>query len=386
LKDPKAVSHLDVFRDRLRVGTLTRTQDGSLFRYTDEFLASETGTIALHLPKNPLGVEARGTTNLPAFFAGLLPEGIMQDAVVRAYRLSRDDLFSQLALTGSDAVGDVTVAPPEEEPSARIATPQDAKRAIEELFHGGRPGGWSTVSGVQPKLSIGEAVRMARGRAAIVKLEPPQYPGLLANEAYFMRLARQTGLRTAKVRLETDLLVVERFDRIPRKGFPSSQVHVEDALQVLDRYPLAKYSLDYTEILDAAVRLRVAKAVLLDLLRLYALSYVIGNGDLHAKNVSFAYRPDAGQWRMTSAYDLVCTLPFESDSRMALPLDEQFGAFEPEDFRRVGTRYGVPERAIGSMLRKIAAGTHETIRTVAPPIPAQVEEEILARATRLGSA
>lgn len=387
MTDPKAVDVLSVLRDGIGVGTISRTGDGAIFRYSTEFLASSQEPIALHLPKDPGGTEARGTTNLPAFFAGLLPEGIVQEAIVRASRLSRDDLFSQLAITGFDAVGDITIRIPGELLRSGLSTPSEVKVALRALLAGHSNLQLSAVSGVQPKLSIGQAVASSRGTVAIVKIEPEQYPGILVNESYFMGLARRAGLRAAEVKLQEETLVVRRFDRVKRKGQPPGQIHVEDALQVMNRYPFAKYSLDYTEIMETAARLEVARAVQLDLLRLYAFSFVIGNGDLHAKNVSFEYQRAARRWLLTPAYDLVCTLPyFASDAfgrHMALPLEEQYGAFVAEDFRKVGARFDLPAKAIDSMLREVVHGVRAGLSESAPPVGAEFVDEILHRASGL---
>ena len=388
MTDPKAVHLLEVSRDREPVGTLARTREGSVFRYHDDYLTCDQPAIALHLPKRAEGIEARGVTNLPSFFAGLLPEGVMQDAIVHTNRLSRDDLFSQLAVTGYDAIGDVTVRVPGHEPPAGPIKPGEVKALIDALLQG-RPGPTSgAVSGAQPKLSIGHAVASTRGTVAIVKIEPDRFPGLLANEVYFMTLARKAGLRAARLKMVGDVLVEQRFDRMKRDGQPPAQTHVEDALQAMDLYPLAKYSLDYLEILDAATRLGVGRAVHLDLLRLYAYSYAIGNGDLHAKNVSFELRNES--WQMTPAYDLVCTLPyFESDAfgrHMALPLDEQYGEFTAADFQRAGARHNLPERAIDSMLRRVGKGVLEGLMETPPPVPSSAADEMRKRAGRFAGA
>lgn len=377
--DPKAVATLDVYRDRERVGELARTAHGSVFRYSEAFLNSGAPPIALHLPKRTEGIEAGGTTNLPPFFAGLLPEGVMQEAITRSVRISRDDLFSLLAITGYDAVGDVTVRVPGSPPPEPLTHPRQVRELIDQILGGSRVGFAHSVSGVQPKLSIGQAIASSRGSVAIVKIEPGQYPGLLANEAHFMKLAPQTGIATSKVRLGEGILVVERFDRIKRPDQPPRQIHVEDALQIMDKYPYAKYSLDFLEIMDAARGLGVARSVLLDLLRLYAYSYVIGNGDLHAKNVSFQYRDQT--WRLTPAYDLLCTLPYFPADTMALPLDEQTGEFTGSDFKRVGIRYELPEKALDSMLEKVRRGVLGGVDS--SPLPSDVREGICRRAGRL---
>ncbi len=45
----------------------------------------------------------------PPFFEGLLPEGVMLDALLRKYKLDKKDLFGQLLIVGVDVVGDVSV-------------------------------------------------------------------------------------------------------------------------------------------------------------------------------------------------------------------------------------------------------------------------------------
>lgn len=47
--------------------------------------------------------------HFPAFFEGLLPEGMMLEALLRKYKIDRDDYFSQLIIVGHDLVGSVTV-------------------------------------------------------------------------------------------------------------------------------------------------------------------------------------------------------------------------------------------------------------------------------------
>lgn len=45
----------------------------------------------------------------PAFFDGLLPEGMMLDGLLKKRKIDRDDLFGQLVAVGKDLVGAVTV-------------------------------------------------------------------------------------------------------------------------------------------------------------------------------------------------------------------------------------------------------------------------------------
>lgn len=45
----------------------------------------------------------------PPFFEGLLPEGTMLEALLRKYKLDKNDYFGQLIKVGHDVVGAVTI-------------------------------------------------------------------------------------------------------------------------------------------------------------------------------------------------------------------------------------------------------------------------------------
>lgn len=45
----------------------------------------------------------------PPFFEGLLPEGMMLEALLRKYKIDRNDYFSQLLKVGQDVVGAITI-------------------------------------------------------------------------------------------------------------------------------------------------------------------------------------------------------------------------------------------------------------------------------------
>ncbi|MFD2586083.1 HipA N-terminal domain-containing protein [Croceitalea marina] len=59
----------------------------------------------------PIGQERYSFRSFPAFFEGLLPEGIMLEGLLRIAKIDEKDYFSQLMATGADLVGAVTVKP-----------------------------------------------------------------------------------------------------------------------------------------------------------------------------------------------------------------------------------------------------------------------------------
>lgn len=57
----------------------------------------------------PLATKTYEFDRFPPFFEGLLPEGIMLDALLRKYKLDKNDYFEQLLKVGHDVVGAVTI-------------------------------------------------------------------------------------------------------------------------------------------------------------------------------------------------------------------------------------------------------------------------------------
>src|SRR4029453_19320878 len=127
------------------------------------------------------------------FFAGLLPEGMRLNALVRSTKTSPDDLLTLLMAAGSDAIGDVSVVPEgetpkEPPPTADVTTPESL--SFPELFeqsiqYGTKGHAEIFVPGVQEKISAGAPAPAARGRAKakrfILKLNPPDLPRLVEN-------------------------------------------------------------------------------------------------------------------------------------------------------------------------------------------------------------
>ncbi len=344
-----------MLKDGLQVGTLQRTPKGCRFFYTEQFLRSTEPSIALHLPKKSEGMNVEGIANLPTYFAGLLPEGLMFKAIQRQIGSAADDLFAMLAATGTDTAGDIDVQIPGVANQKPILNIEDAREIIGALLKDGKLRGepLSAIAGAQPKLSIGQLIRSSRNSRYIIKFDPPEYPHLSANEHALMRLARRCKIEVADTTLRDQALVVTRFDRVyDPQSKQMTRVHVEDLLQVMDRFPNSKYAVEYGEILGAMNDLGVSKASLLSAVRLYVYSYIIGNGDLHAKNVSVVYDRDAGQWRISPAYDLLSTLPY-GDPRMALALeDEAFGRFSIGDFLAFGGKFGLAEKSVSDMIAR----------------------------------
>ncbi len=362
-----------VLRGDVVAGHLQRTPHGAVFEYEPAFREGPHAPwdkgLAYGIPYTRARVETLGT-NVHPFFAGLLPEGIRLEALVRRVKTSRDDLLSLLVAAGADCIGDVAVVL--EASSAReVAASVDVAALGSVRFSdllaqsmSGQHGPEPTLPGVQEKVSAAmisfpvRAKAKAGPRSYILKLNPPKMPRLVENEHFFLRMARAAGLEVAKAELVHDGdgaagLLVERFDRIAAKGGNVTKVHQEDACQFLDRYPADKYVLTYAEIAQGIAALASAPIVeTARYLRLVAFAYLVANGDLHAKNVSLRTEPAGGRVELTPAYDLLTTLPY-GDRSMALAFDGRNDNLKRTTFLAFGERHGVRRRATETMLDEL---------------------------------
>jgi len=370
--DPVDVDVADVYKGSQRAGTLRRDRDDVVFEYDDAYLAMTGPGVATTLPKRAEEYRERGGA-VPAYFAGLLPEGRRLTAVQAALKTSPDDEFSQVVAIGADCVGDVRVlahgASANEPAAARIQElPEPEQISFQDLFADllQKPLDERAVAGVQDKISdqmISLPVSGTFG-PAIIKLAPPSYPRLVENEAFFLDVARACGLEVASAQVIHDrdgeaALVVKRFDRI-RIGERIVSIAQEDAVQLAGRWPAAKYLMSARDVFSAVARVSSAPVVeIAKLVRLFAMSYIIGNGDLHAKNVS-VHNTD-GLWRVTPAYDVVTTLPY-GDRTTALETEGRRDNLHANHFIALAGRHDVSEAVTRRLLAEVTTACQDLIR------------------------
>jgi len=367
----------DVYKGSERVGELARSEHGASFGYTSEYVAAHAGetlsAVAFSLPVRSEPYQVFGT-NLHTFFAGLLPEGLRLRALVRSLKTSEDDLFSLLLASGGDAVGDVAIAasgaaPGEQGPLADTGklSALSFRELLAESLRYEAGGGDVAIAGVQPKVSasmISFPVRaLHKKRAHILKLSPSEFPRLVENEQFFMRLAKSLGIEVADTRVVHDRdgeagLLVDRFDRLPDKSGVLYKLHQEDACQLLDRYPADKYRISLADVSRALEVCSAPVAERLKLLRLQAYSYLIANGDLHGKNVSV--RVLGARVELTPAYDLLSTLPY-GDRALALALEGRDDKLKASHFVVFGERVGIRTKATERMLDALCTGVSSAL-------------------------
>lgn len=366
--DLREVTEADVYVDDEAVANLNRVRDDVVFNYTAHHDGNGKSvrerSVAWSLPVTG---EYPRTTNggaVPAFFAGLLPEGIRLGVVVSSTKTSADDHFTLLLAIGADTTGNIRVVPTGTPPPQRLPMFEPERdtdfRAVFERLTDSVTSDPRGLAGVQPKVSAATWTTPARTAAgpAILKLNPPDgFPRLVENEHFFMRMAASCGLRVPKTWLLHDAhhqtaLLVSRFDR--DKDLRIAQ---EDACQVADLYPASKYRIKtetaITALADACARGGGSRsAAALEMMKTVVFSWLIGNGDLHGKNLSI-YAP-GGLWQPTPAYDLLTTQPYAGwKDPMALTLYGRANRLTRRDFVTASTQLGLRERATTRMIDSV---------------------------------
>lgn len=359
LNNFKEISELNIYKNNEHAGILKRTAQGCTFQLTPEFLSKSKTPYFSYCIKNSSEPLIMNGDNLPPFFAGLLPEGRRFNVLMKKLKTSEDDLFTLFALVGSDCIGDIDTGD-----SAFILktnTPKLCDVNFYTLFDETmNPEQLRTdskaLAGVQEKMSasmISFPLHTARkDKSYILKLNPMDKNNLIQNELCCLALAKKCDFSVGKAKIVWDRdqnpgLLVERFDRVSCK-----KIHQEDACQFLNRYPADKYRLSMQDIADALMKLTNAPQIeIINLLRQYVFSYLIGNGDLHAKNISL-HTLDDGTITLTPLYDLICTSIY-GDYSMALKIDGRDGNIKRKTILSFATRYGISEKAIHSMLDKL---------------------------------
>ena len=285
---------------------------------------------------------SKGDWELPPFFQNLLPEGVFRRFVADEAQIDPMDHMAMIAACGKNMPGAVT-AEWEDIPRTtlqRLVTQnQDALEATvwAEPFQDAL-----SISGVQPKIGVNKDAqsrfvgRTSRGDAAIIaKLPSPEYARMPQLESLCMRLAGLAGVDVCAFELAPmsalaaphrydlgdelagQFLAVTRFDRGSRGR---EKIHFEDFAQVFGRPPEQKYAESYVAIAAVLLGLpRCGEPAVHELLRRIEVNELLGNADMHLKNLGLLYR-DRHHAELAPAYDITSTLLYNGARGHALRL------------------------------------------------------------------
>jgi serine/threonine-protein kinase HipA len=322
---------LDVYLHRDLVGELERGDQARLtFRYRPEWVERGGEGLSMSLPVRE---EPFSDEECRPFFAGLLPEGEFLRSIARFFQVSAENPFSVLQEIGGECAGAVSLASPGSKPPfLNAAGPRWLGGGeLEHLLEGmpspallpdaGEEGEGFRLSlaGTRDKLPVlceeGQ-IGITRGRPPsthIIKKPVAELPAMVANEAYCLALAAESGLSTAAATPlaagEQEGLLVRRYDRRQVDSEEVTRIHQEDFCQALGILPGFKYQAEGGPDIAACARLireRVS-APAVDLpafLDALLFNLLIGNTDAHGKNFSLLLDGE-GAPRLAPLYDLL---------------------------------------------------------------------------------
>ncbi|MFC8382692.1 type II toxin-antitoxin system HipA family toxin [Nocardia sp. NPDC057272] len=346
----RTVRSADVYKAGTLAASINRTrQGGTEFQYAPGYSGDPVASTL------PLGTEpvTSGSGSVPAFFAGLLPEGHRLTVLRRAVKTSIDDELSLLLAVGADVPGDVQVFPAGAQPvdvpalvDCMSADELEFDRLVDDVDR-------QAIPGIQNKASasmISTPIAAGFGRF-ILKLSQSGYPYLIENESAHLAAARGLKLDVVGSDLVHDRygqpgLLVRRFDRV-HEGDEWRRLAFEDATQVLGLPPSSKYNVDAVQVVEAlAGMVRAPLIAARNLYLQFLFAWLTGNGDLHGKNVG-VLRDTMGRWSIAPLYDIPCTLVYDDDS-MALPIAGRTRGLRAKHWAEFAGQVGLPAKAAKS--------------------------------------
>ncbi|KAA0683689.1 type II toxin-antitoxin system HipA family toxin [Neorhizobium sp. P12A] len=363
--DPRFMSSLDVMLNDVKVGTIVRTPgDFNAFSFEESYrttggfpvlsLSFRAATGGLRKDPKPVAKA------LPAFFANLLPEDKLREAMEKHHagtvRAGND--FDLLVALGSDLPGAVRVVPSD----GTVAGLNDPPVP--------KPKARFSLAGVQMKLSVikntgkGGGLTLPLGDeqgSYIAKFPSTSFPGVSENEYANLALAEAVGMEVPERELveqsefegipkefetlsDGKVLLVKRFDR----NLGGERIHIEDFAQVFGVYPSRKYEGAAYHDIAAALNVAVSSDAALEFVRRLALAALTGNGDMHLKNWSLIYRQAGDKPQLAPVYDVLSTIPYIPADAMALSLagERPFKAMNAQRWKAFANRARLPEAAV----------------------------------------
>ncbi|MDO4987167.1 MAG: HipA domain-containing protein [Candidatus Saccharibacteria bacterium] len=265
-----------------------------------------------------------------------------------------------------------------------------------------------TIPGVQKKLSLHHESGDGRGNRLtlvdyptgyILKPQTREYANLPESEFLAMQMSELLGVRTvpyALIRLKDSLAyITKRIDRKIEKsvdGNKTTRLAMEDFCQLSERLSEDKYNGSY----EACARIikKYSSQPGLDLAELFVRivsAFMIGNADMHLKNLSLIEKTPASRtFELSLSYDIlpVNVVDPQDTDELALSLNGKKNKLEREDFLKFAEYCGLNQTAAEKIMAKICSKESECVRLcqdsyLNDTMKNQMTDLIHARSTRL---
>ncbi|MCC5827278.1 type II toxin-antitoxin system HipA family toxin [Alkalimonas sp.] len=381
------------------------TEQGSEYHFT--YSASY---IKRGLPRVGLDLPVREQpyikNSLQPFFANLMSEGWVKRYQSRLSRLDQEDKFGLLLAHGEELIGPLSIMT--EFMGDVMAWAQQTTLAVKNLSGyqidfprsefdavAIRSLGKASISGVQPKMFLDiaqnkhiKSLTDSDGIGPyIVKPSPDEFPELAENEFMIMRLCKRAGFNVADHYLipfscGEMAYVTTRFDIGKEGKLPD---FIEDMASVMSVAPGNKSDsrLSYEMVIKVAHAACGNHAqVLIEGFRQVVMAYLVGNNDMHLKNLSLT-RSKASNTAsgFTPVYDMLSVAPYpvyDHSGYLSIPLlemeardghyttsYEQYGYYTRHDFLQLANEIYLGEKMasklIEQLIKKVEKVAYETI-------------------------
>jgi len=383
-------SDLDVWLYGTRVAELTEERPGRIaLSWTPDAQARWGRGARVLSAKLTIG-ETPVPPLVTAYLDGLLPEGNARANHSLAAGVPADDTFALIRVYGRDTPGAAIFVPQGAPDPTRAGAYQpltDAEVAERlrraDVYQPASPTRTpesSTLPGMVPKITLHRADGqwyactdgapstwiLKRGAAS----DSP-VADVVDTEVASLTIARMIGLTTIDAEIvdfgDVRAIAVSRYDRGP----DNLRIHQEDLAQATGLNtadPLRKFQWgkQVPTLAQAAEVLQLDGGKPDPLLAQVTFSFLVGNTDMHAKNVSFL-RYDDGSVALTPAYDVAMHLHHpRHERRIALDLNGvcQVDALTVEDVIAEGTTWGLPERRARRVVTQTVAAVAVALATI----------------------
>ena len=234
-----------------------------------------------------------------------------------------------------------------------------------------------SISGAQVKMQIKvvnkQLVICSSGGDYILKPSPQAFPQAAENEHLCMQIARALKFEIPPVALlsftdEIPVFAIKRFDRSytnnkREKNKVQKKIHQEDLMQAMGLAKItsnSKYEYSYQQVLFDLISIAKGLYLAAEFFKRLVFAYLIGNDDLHLKNISLLYSEKG--IRLTPLYDYLSTSLYGANgSVMALsmlPDNKETTTFNQmgngyyyyADFLELGTSVGLSEKFIAKTI------------------------------------
>ncbi|WP_308810034.1 type II toxin-antitoxin system HipA family toxin [Bifidobacterium callitrichos] len=361
------VDRVRVIYDGMTVGWLTMAPSRTLaFAYDHDWLTAGFSISPLSLPlRSGVFVAKRDPLNgMFGVFDDSMPDGWGRLLTDRMLRKRGIDPFSVGPLTRLSIVGAGGMGALEYEPAASMddsvfptdlddiaaecasLLETDFSDDLDTLFALGGSSG-----GARPKI-----LTEIDGEEWIIKFPSSMDPANIGEQEYAIsRLAVACGIDMPETRLFPSkrcagYFGTRRFDRVSGPNHSRTKIHMVSAGGLLETsHRLA--NLDYGLLMRLTMRLCDSVEDCERLYRLMCFNVFSGNRDDHAKNFSYLYDRDKGEWHLSPGYDLTENPGINGEHTTAV--NGKGRGITIGDLTMVGTRAGIARARCISIAKDI---------------------------------